>query len=616
MYKYISLKLLLTFSLFIADYFLIQVAHAVEKDNNEVGSPSSSWREDWIIRENFSLEMDTSGYNLPTSIAFIPNPGNKPKDPLYFVTELRGAIKVVTNDRTVSTFAHGFMYTAPDETLPLKDEGDLENESEFGLAGICLAPEKGYVFATYAYHDENKILKNNIIRFETKPEKFDTKPKSQKLFSEIFETYESGPSHQIGNCQVHNSQLYVGLGDGFKNPNTSQNLDLLLGKVIRMTLDGDPVSDNPFYINNKKKIAKNYIWSYGLRNPFGIKVVNNKVIVVDNGAAIDRFLEVKPGVNYLWDGNDQSIAANSAYVFQPSLGPVQMDYHPLMNKSSIFPAQYKNTFFVALSAAFKRGNQPGIFYIPYSTVSGVITSVPDYFVKYRGTSIQLVTGLALGDDALYFTPLLALHNGKSAVLKIKYDPASSHKYTSFTDPTQNRKFASQFLRKKGCIGCHSIKNTFEHGGTAGPILDRGDGPMHERILKRINSQEYLNKLEELNQFDTEPFSKYKKVRLKIARTKGLEQLKLYLKYQVLEPRFDNPHSLMPNMGLNESEAEAIANYFVSNTTKGLMDRIKGYLPRPRHIYTLTALCIGIVFGVLLWISIQKIIYYKRFQSRE
>ena len=63
------------------------------------------WQIDWALRDDFTIEIDSQGFQLPTAIAFVPDPGDKPGDPLYFVTELFGAVKVVTNDRSVFTFA-------------------------------------------------------------------------------------------------------------------------------------------------------------------------------------------------------------------------------------------------------------------------------------------------------------------------------------------------------------------------------------------------------------------------------------------------------------------------------------------------------------------------------
>ena len=52
---------------------------------------------------------------MPTAIAVVPNLGSGPKDPLYFVAELRGRIRVVTNDRSVHTFAEGFVGFTPEK---------------------------------------------------------------------------------------------------------------------------------------------------------------------------------------------------------------------------------------------------------------------------------------------------------------------------------------------------------------------------------------------------------------------------------------------------------------------------------------------------------------------
>ena len=120
---------------------------------------TSGWKSNWAVEPGFAITIDARGFRFPTSIAFIPNPGDSPKDPLYFVTELRGKIKVVTNDRSVFTFAEDFF------TLRPKKGETRVIEQEIGMAGICLVPEKGFLFVTFSYHDSNDILRNNIVRF-------------------------------------------------------------------------------------------------------------------------------------------------------------------------------------------------------------------------------------------------------------------------------------------------------------------------------------------------------------------------------------------------------------------------------------------------------------------
>ena len=40
---------------------------------------ASDFRDDWSLEKGFTLEVDTQGYELPTAIAFVPEPGRLPK---------------------------------------------------------------------------------------------------------------------------------------------------------------------------------------------------------------------------------------------------------------------------------------------------------------------------------------------------------------------------------------------------------------------------------------------------------------------------------------------------------------------------------------------------------
>ena len=122
------------------------------------------WQADWGLPEGFAMELDTTGYTFPSSMAFVPNPGDAPDDPLYYVTELRGTIKVVTNDRSVHIFAE-------DIVGELFERGLTDIPDEFGLTGICLSPEHGYLYATMTHQNKDGRF-NDIFRFNTLPEKF------------------------------------------------------------------------------------------------------------------------------------------------------------------------------------------------------------------------------------------------------------------------------------------------------------------------------------------------------------------------------------------------------------------------------------------------------------
>src|SRR5215216_1759666 len=375
----------------------------------QADQPSAfDWRTDWAVPEGFGIQIDTEGYHFPTAIAFVPEPGPDPKDPLYFVTELRGRVKVITNDRSTYTFAENFFQLQPEQELP-------EVEGETGLAGICLAPEQGYVFVTFAYQDSQGVLRNNIVRFESKPQTFSLEPTGQMAFTDVFANYESAISHQIGSCQVANDFLYVSVGDG-RQTKESQNIDSLLGKILRLTLDGKPVPDNPFYDAGDAQKSADFVWSYGLRNPFGLKAVGDRLFVADNGSDIDRLLEARAGENYLWDGTDWSIGARADLTLSPDVGPAELEYKS--PGSTALPAEYDQSFFLAAS----KPEVAGILRLTYSLEEDRVIGVPQYFLRYQGSERQIMVGVALGPDGLYAVPTLPNAEGRSFVLKVVYDP--------------------------------------------------------------------------------------------------------------------------------------------------------------------------------------------------
>ncbi|MGI9427811.1 MAG: hypothetical protein ACR2NM_04080, partial [Bythopirellula sp.] len=61
------------------------------------------------LQPGYVVEEVGNDYRLPVNIAFVPDPGPNPDDPLYFITELYGSIQVVTRDGTKHEFATGLL---------------------------------------------------------------------------------------------------------------------------------------------------------------------------------------------------------------------------------------------------------------------------------------------------------------------------------------------------------------------------------------------------------------------------------------------------------------------------------------------------------------------------
>lgn len=111
--------------------------------------------ENWWVFPGFEIELMATGLSLPVNIAFVPNPGNKPEDPLLYVTELYGQIKVITNDWSVHTYATNLLNYKPVYQIP--------GSGESGVIGICVEPQSGDLFVTMIYQDNNQT-KAKVVR--------------------------------------------------------------------------------------------------------------------------------------------------------------------------------------------------------------------------------------------------------------------------------------------------------------------------------------------------------------------------------------------------------------------------------------------------------------------
>jgi mono/diheme cytochrome c family protein len=506
---------------------------------------ASSWEDDWEVMSGLALERDAGGFDMPTALAFVPEPGPGPKDPLYFVTELRGAVKVVTNDRTIETFAEDFPRFVPDRELP-------DGQGQGGMAGICLDPERGYVFVTFIYQDEAGILRNNIVRFTTIPGTFTGEPAARIDFSETFAPYEGGITHQIGGCRVRDGILYVGVGDGWQ-PTRVQELDVTNGKMLRMTVDGEPLPDNPFYESGERAEIRNYVFAYGLRNPFGLDFIEDRLFVAENGLKIDRFVEIERGMNYLWDGTDESIAGNAEYVWIPAMSPVQMEY---VGEASYLADERLDRFYIAMAGdMYYHEKKPKIVSLPFDVSGNRVTEVPQDVLRYRGEEIQMITGLASGPDGLYFTTLFETGAGPASVYRMREARAASEAHPYATTGGAD---GQALLRAKGCVGCHAVNGGFAlGGGGVGPTLGADLVP---RLRERLHSEAYEEQVKAVDRLATEPQASHAAARREVLDAEGVERVRTWIEHFVREPRFDREYTTMPNLGVTEAEAVAIASY--------------------------------------------------------
>ncbi len=359
----------------------------------------------WVVTEpGYRVEVVASGFRLPVNIAFVPNPGPQADAPVYYVTELYGTIKVVLRNGTVQDYASNLLNFTPTGLFP--------GSGEQGVTGVVVDPQNGDVYATMLYSSvpgvENVPHYPRVVRFRSED---GGRTASEQITILDMPGETQGQSHQISSISFGpDNLLYVHMGDGF-NASTGQNLGSYRGKVLRLTRQGAAPVDNPFYNAGDGITSRDYVFAYGLRNPFGgaWRFSDNRLYSVENGPSVDRLIHVVAGRNYLWNGTDASMQNFAMYNWNPASGPVNIAFiQPSVFGGSGFPASKQNSAFVTESGAtWANGPQAIGKRITEFVINsaGTVTSGPATFVQYVGAGRATVCGLAAGPDGLYFTDL-------------------------------------------------------------------------------------------------------------------------------------------------------------------------------------------------------------------
>ena len=361
------------------------------------------------MQPGFVIEEVGIDYRLPVNIAFVPNPGPNPDDPLYYVTELYGSIQVVTRDGTKHEFATGLLDYNP--------QGPISGSGEQGLTGIAVQrdsvnPEIYHLYVGMLW--DNGAPPGGAAHYP-KVERIDSVAGGLSMDSRTvllnMQPEVQGQSHQISSLNIGpDGKLYVNNGDGF-NAGTAQNLNQYRGKILRMNLDGSAPTDNPFYNAGDGITSADYVYALGVRNPFGgdFRASDGKLYTVENGPSIDRMAQINAGVDYGWDGSNASMFTNAIYNWNPAHAPVNIEFvQPETFGGSSFPASMQDMAFVSESGpTYASGAQTnGKRIVGFELdANGNVVSGPTTLVEYVGFGHSSVVGLAAGPDGLYFTDL-------------------------------------------------------------------------------------------------------------------------------------------------------------------------------------------------------------------
>jgi glucose/arabinose dehydrogenase len=242
------------------------------------------------------VQQISANLQSPTALTF---PGNGD----IWVTEQPGKIRVVKDDKLLD-----------EPLLDLRSKMLKVNKGyeERGLLGICLHPQfksnkKFYVF--YSANTTGKFNHKDVIaEYKLSANSDAIDPNSGRV---ILAQDKPDGNHDGGCIQFgRDGYLYISFGDGggqgdkHGETGNGQNLSNLLGKILRVDVNGStPYSipkSNPFV---GKKDAAPEIWAYGFRNPyrFSFDKASGQLFAGDVGQDLWEEVDiVTKGANYGW----------------------------------------------------------------------------------------------------------------------------------------------------------------------------------------------------------------------------------------------------------------------------------------------------------------------------
>ena len=225
--------------------------------------------------------------------------------PLAVTGDRQGRLLVIEQPGRIRVVEAGALRAAPYLDISAQ-VGSSGNEQ--GLLGLALHPaysQNGLLYVNYTDLNGNTV----IARFKADPAKASADPNSQKILLRVKQPY---PNHNGGSMVFGpDGFLYMGLGDGGSagDPQgNGQNINALLGKLLRIDVDsGDPYAipdGNPF----KGGGGKPEIWAYGLRNPwrFSFDRATGDLYIGDVGQDTWEEIDYLPanspgGTNFGWN---------------------------------------------------------------------------------------------------------------------------------------------------------------------------------------------------------------------------------------------------------------------------------------------------------------------------
>ena len=188
-----------------------------------------------------------------------------------------------------------------------------------------------YIDSTFTENDDTGRAfhtKSKIVRYRYFPEA-ETLKNEEVILPNI-----PGSGHHNGSRMTvtADKKIIFAIGDAGRSKSIRDKTSLV-GKVLRLNLDGSVPDDNP--------VPGEYVYSMGHRNPQGITEANGKIYASEHGPNNDDEINlIKPNADYGWpyvEGYcdkenempycDSTTVTEPMYVWTPTIAPAGLDYY-------------------------------------------------------------------------------------------------------------------------------------------------------------------------------------------------------------------------------------------------------------------------------------------------
>ncbi|MGQ0603751.1 MAG: PQQ-dependent sugar dehydrogenase, partial [Anaerolineales bacterium] len=320
-----------------------------------------------INPDAYALKKIAEGFDEPD---FLTHAGDE--SGRLFIVEQPGTIRVMRDGVVL-----------PEPFLDLRTRVE-DGGNEQGLLGLAFHPkftDNGIFFVNYTDAGGDTM----VARFRVSDDPDRADPQSERPVLRVDQPYAN---HNGGDLAFGpDGYLYIGLGDGGAagDPeNRAQNLNELLGKMLRIDVDvpeeaGGPYlvpEDNPFL---GRSDARPEIWAYGLRNPwrYSFDTLTGDLYMGDVGQNAIEEIHFQPagsagGENYGWRFFEGTREYDDAASAPPGLIPPVTEYTHAEGGCSVTGGYvYRGDALPALNSVYLFGDYcSGIIWALYRDAAG------------------------------------------------------------------------------------------------------------------------------------------------------------------------------------------------------------------------------------------------------